>query len=54
MGRASAKEDKNRYELIWEEPARISTTVETLQLWSEKMLATGVIDPEACNARKNK
>jgi len=29
---------------IQEELERISITVETLQLWSEKMLATGVID----------
>jgi hypothetical protein len=27
--------------------------VETLQLWAEKMLANGVIDPEAYHARKN-
>ena len=32
---------------IQEELERISITVETLQLWSEKMLATGVIDGEA-------
>lgn len=32
---------------IQEELERISITVETLQLWSEKMLATGVIDEEA-------
>lgn len=30
--------------LIQEELERISITVETLQLWSERMLATGVID----------
>ena len=29
---------------IQEELERISITVETLQLWAEKMLATGVID----------
>ena len=39
---------------IQEELERISITVETLQLWSEKMLANGVIDEEAYNARKNK
>ena len=39
---------------IQEELERISITVETLQLWAEKMLATGVIDPEVYNARKNK
>lgn len=36
--------------LIQEELERISITVETLQLWSEQMLATGVIDPEAYRA----
>ena len=39
---------------IQEELERISITVETLQLWSEKMLATGVIDADSYNARKNK
>ena len=39
---------------IQEELERISITVETLQLWSEKMLANGVIDADAYNARKNK
>ena len=39
---------------IQEELERISITVETLQLWSEKMLANGVIDAEAYNAKKNK
>ena len=39
---------------IQEELERISITVETLQLWAEKMLANGVIDTEAYNARKNK
>ena len=38
---------------IQEELERISITVETLQLWAEKMLANGVIDAEAYNARKN-
>ena len=33
---------------------RISITVETLQLWAEKMLANGIIDAEAYNARRNK
>ena len=35
---------------------RISITVETLQLWAEKMLATGIIDEvqyEACRKRHN-
>ena len=39
---------------IQEELERISITVETLQLWSEQMLATGAIDPEQYSARKNK
>lgn len=39
---------------IQEELERISLTVETLQLWAEKMLATGMIDPVAYNARKKK
>lgn len=39
---------------IQEELERISITVETLQLWSEKMLATGVIDPEQYRAHKEK
>ena len=41
--------------LIQEELERISITVETLQLWSERMLATGVIDKAAYNLlRKQK
>ena len=39
---------------IDKELERISITVETLQLWSEKMLANGIIDPDAYNARKYK
>ena len=39
---------------IQEELERISITVETLQLWSERMLATGVIDEEQYNAHKKK
>ena len=39
---------------IQEELERISITVETLQLWAEKMLANGVIDPDQCYARKKK
>ena len=39
---------------IQEELERSSITVETLQLWAEKMLANGVIDAEAYYARKNK
>ena len=39
---------------IQEELERISIAVETLQLWSERMLATGVIDAEQYHALKNK
>lgn len=39
---------------IQEELERISIAVETLQLWSERMLATGVIDAEQYHAYKNK
>ena len=37
---------------IQEELERISITVETLQLWAERMLATGVIDEDQYNAYK--
>ena len=39
---------------IQEELERISITVETLQLWSERMLVTGAIDIEAYKAHKEK
>lgn len=39
---------------IQEELERISIAVETLQLWSERMLATGAIDPELYRAHKKK
>ena len=39
---------------IQEELERISIAVETLQLWSECMLATGAIDVEQYNAYKDK
>ena len=39
---------------IQEELERISIAVEMLQLWSERMLATGVIDEAQYNAHKNK
>lgn len=39
---------------IQEELERISITVETLQLWAEKMLANGIIDPDQYYARKKK
>ncbi|MBQ8548583.1 MAG: XRE family transcriptional regulator [Lachnospiraceae bacterium] len=38
---------------IQEELEKISITVETLQLWSEQMLANGTIDIEAYRAYKN-
>lgn len=38
---------------IQEELEKISITVETLQLWSERMLATGAIDEAAYNKYKN-
>lgn len=39
---------------IQEELERISIAVETLQLWSEQMLATGAIDAGQYNAHKNR
>lgn len=39
---------------IQEELERISIAVETLQLWSERMLATGAIDAEAYHAHRRK
>ena len=39
---------------IQRELERISVTVETLQLWVEKMLLSGQIDPERYKARKDK
>ncbi|MBU5451850.1 helix-turn-helix domain-containing protein [Pseudoflavonifractor sp. MSJ-30] len=39
---------------IQQELERISVTVETLQLWSEKMLLSGAIDREAYEARRKK
>ncbi len=39
---------------IQEELERISIAVETLQLWSERMLATGAIDIERYNTHKRK
>ena len=39
---------------IQEELERISITVETLQLWSEKMLANGIIDPQLYQEKKRK
>lgn len=39
---------------IQEELERISIAVETLQLWSEQMVATGAIDAEQYEAYKNR
>lgn len=39
---------------IQKELEKISITVETLQLWSEQMLANGTIDIDRYNALKNK
>ena len=50
-GRISGEEIDD-FIYIQEELERISITVETLQLWSEKMLAKGIIDPDQYYARK--
>ena len=47
-------EEVKDFIFIQEELQRISITVETLQLWVEKMLATGVIDLEKYKAQSNK
>ncbi|MBQ2697319.1 MAG: XRE family transcriptional regulator [Clostridia bacterium] len=47
-------EEIDDFLFIQEELERISVTVETLQLWAERMLAEGVIDPEAYRARKQR
>ena len=52
-GRISGEEIDD-FIYIQEELERISITVETLQLWSEKMLAKGIIDPDQYYARKRK
>jgi len=39
---------------IQEELEKISITVETLQLWSERMLVNGMIDMEAYNKKRKK
>ena len=38
---------------IQEELEKISISVKTLQLWCERMLATGAIDPEAYQAYRD-
>lgn len=45
-------DELNDFIYIQEELERISITVETLQLWVEKMLADGKIDVEEFNRRK--
>jgi hypothetical protein len=52
-GRISGEEIDD-FIYIQEELERISVTVETLQLWAEKMLANGIIDAETYLAKKNK
>ena len=54
---ADGEIDKDEIEdfiYIQEELERISITVETLQLWSEKMLACGVIDRDKYEEHKKK
>lgn len=46
------KDEIDDFIFIQQELERISVTVETLQLWAEKMLATGVIDREEYDKRK--
>ena len=50
-GRIDEKEIKD-FIHIQEELERISITVETLQLWAEKMLAEDIIDMEIYNLYK--
>lgn len=45
------KDEIDDFIYIQQELERISVTVETLQLWSEKMLAEGTIDKEAYQQR---
>lgn len=49
-----SREEIDDFIYIQEELEQISITVETLQLWSEKMLATGAIDAEQYHAQKHK
>ena len=51
-GRISGDEIQD-FIFIQEELERISIAVETLQLWSERMIATGMIDADQYNAYKN-
>lgn len=52
-GRITGDEVKD-FIYIQEELERISVSVESLQLWVERMLATGAIDPEAYRAHKDR
>ena len=51
-GRISGDEIQD-FIFIQEELERISIAVETLQLWSERMIATGMIDADQYNAYEN-
>lgn len=52
-GKISGDEVEN-FIRIQEDLEKISITVETLQLWSERMLATGAIDMDTYQAYKNR
>ena len=54
VGKMKDRDEIDDFIYIQDELERISITVETLQLWAEKMLANGVIDPDAYYARKAK
>ena len=47
-----SREEVADFVFIQEELEKVSLAVETLQLWSEKMLATGAIDPDLYRACK--
>lgn len=47
-----SREELEDFIRIQKELERISITVETLQLWAERMLATGTIDPQLYQACK--
>jgi hypothetical protein len=49
-----AEDEVDDFIHIQNELERISITVETLQFWTEKMLANGTIDPDTYHTRKNK
>lgn len=49
-----ADDELDDFIYIQNELERISITVETLQLWSEKMLATGKINAKQYNTKKKK